>query len=321
MQRQSRILSGVVGSVAILLAISAEVPQVQSQQSTATHPKALSAGAIPATSSHADSSAIQDQLLKLLRLSPTLTTVVARDPSLLSDQQYVTRSNPELAQFLVAHPEVARNPGFYLFSHLNQGRGRAAEELEQSVWPDLVPAPQQDSAINELVSGPLSAILGGIILLGSFLWMLRMFLENRRWSRIFRLQTEVHTKLIDRFGSNQELLTYMGTEAGRRFLEAAPIPVDFSHDQQRVPNAVARVLTPLQIGIVLTLLGIGLLMLRYSVSDLATPLLVFGIVVLMPGLGFIISAGITWFLAGRLGLMPQSVGSSRIEGSEASERQ
>ena len=35
-------------------------------------------------------------------------------------------------------------------------------------------------------------------------------------------------------------------------------------------------------------------------------MLVFGTVVLMPGIGFIISAGITWVLAARLGLMPDS---------------
>jgi hypothetical protein len=35
-------------------------------------------------------------------------------------------------------------------------------------------------------------------------------------------------------------------------------------------------------------------------------MLVLGTVILMPGLGFIISAGITWILAGRLGLMPES---------------
>jgi hypothetical protein len=33
-------------------------------------------------------------------------------------------------------------------------------------------------------------------------------------------------------------------------------------------------------------------------------MLVFGTLALMPGLGFIISAGVTWVLAGRLGLMP-----------------
>jgi hypothetical protein len=35
-------------------------------------------------------------------------------------------------------------------------------------------------------------------------------------------------------------------------------------------------------------------------------MLILGTVVLMPGIGFIISAGITWMLAARLGLMPDS---------------
>jgi len=59
---------------------------------------------------------------------------------------------------------------------------------------------------------------------------------------------------------------------------------------------------------VMTLLGIGLLSLRHSVTDGAIALLVIGTVVLMPGLGFIISAGITWVLARHLGLMPESGG-------------
>jgi hypothetical protein len=35
-------------------------------------------------------------------------------------------------------------------------------------------------------------------------------------------------------------------------------------------------------------------------------MLVFGTLALMPGIGFIISAGVTWVLAGRLGLMPEN---------------
>ena len=95
----------------------------------------------------------------------------------------------------------------------------------------------------------------------------------------------------------------METEAGRKFLEAAPIPVNLG-TEQRVPNAVARVLTPVQIGVVLVLLGIGFLLLRHAGPDMETPMLVLGTVTLMPGIGFIISAGITWLLASRLGLMP-----------------
>ena len=138
---------------------------------------------------------------------------------------------------------------------------------------------------------------------GTLIWLIRILLDNRRWGRIFAMQTNVHGKLIDRFGNNEELLSYMNTEAGRRFLEAAPIPIDFEHDR-RVPAALSRVLVPLQIGIVLTLLGSGFLILRHSLPEASKPLLVFGMVVLMPGLGFIISAGITWLLATRLGLMP-----------------
>ena len=104
MQRQSRIISGVVGPVVLLLVIFTGTSQVQSQQSTSVRAQGSSAATAPAASSDADSSAIQDQLIKLLRLSPTLTTVVARDPSLLSDKDYVARNNPELAKYLVAHP-------------------------------------------------------------------------------------------------------------------------------------------------------------------------------------------------------------------------
>jgi hypothetical protein len=102
----------------------------------------------------------------------------------------------------------------------------------------------------------------------------------------------------------------METDAGRRFLEAAPIAVNLENGQ-RVPNAVARVLTPLQIGVVMVLLGAGLLALRHASPDMDVPMLVFGMVVLMPGIGFILSAGLTWLLAARLGLMPPATGDTQ----------
>jgi hypothetical protein len=133
----------------------------------------------------------------------------------------------------------------------------------------------------------------------------RVFVENRRWSRIFKLQSEVHGRLIDKFSTSQELAAYMETEAGRRFLEAAPIPLH-SEPGRPVGGALARILTPIQIGVVLVLLGVGFLLLRHAGPDYETPMLVLGVLILMPGVGFILSAGITWILAGRLGLMPPS---------------
>jgi hypothetical protein len=255
-----------------------------------------------------DFAATQAELIRLLRLSPKLTTVVARDPSLLANQEYVSRNNPQLAQFLEGHPEVARNPEFYLFTKQEGRGGRGEEALQRAVWPEFVR--QEPSVYREFFHDliPFMVFLSIVLCLG---WLVRLLLENRRWTRIFKLQTDVHGKLIDRFGTNQELLTYMDTEAGRRFLEAAPIPMGFETGR-RVPSAVARILTPLQIGVVLTLLGLGFLFLRHAVADLEVPMLVLGTATLMPGIGFILSAGITWVLASRLGLMLDSHSTSHV---------
>jgi len=257
----------------------------------------------PPQISEKDLAALQDEFLQELRLSPTLAEVVARDPSLLSNAEYVNRNNPELGKFLQAHPEIAKNPDFYLFNNLHGEHEQPSESLERKLWPQM--SQQESSGIDsELVHDGIPFLVF-LCMLGAVLWLTHVLLENRRWNRIFKLQTDVHGRLIERFGTSQEVLTYMGTDAGKRFLEATPIAVGFERSQP-VPSPVARVLTPLQIGVVMTLLGVGLLSLRHSVPEGSTALLVIGMVVLMPGLGFIISAGITWGLARHLGLMPDS---------------
>lgn len=255
-------------------------------------------------SSDEDVANTRDQLLKLLKISPTLTQVIAADPSLLANQEYVNRNNPELGRFLVAHPEVARNPDFYLFADLPRNGGSRHEQLERRVWSGSPEPERNDSAVRLI--NELAPVLVMFACLGFTVWLIRMVVINRRWRRIFQLQTEVHGKLIDKLGSTQELLNYMETDAGKRFLEAAPIPVDFEQDS-RLPAVLSRVLMPLSIGIILVLLGVGVLFLRHSLPEQAEALLVLGTITLMPGIGFIICAGITWLLAQRLGLMPPPV--------------
>jgi hypothetical protein len=269
----------------------------------APRPGQPATAANPPQMSEKDLAALQDQLLQELRVSPTLAEVVARDPSLLSNAEYVKRNNPELGKFLQTHPEIAQNPDFYLFNNLHGEHEPPSETLERRLWPQM--SRQESSGIDsELVNDGIPFLVF-LCMLGALLWLTHVLLENRRWNRIFKLQTDVHGRLIERFGTSQEVLTYMGTDAGKRFLEATPIAVGFERSQP-VPSPVARVLTPLQIGVVMTLLGVGLLSLRHSIPDGSAALLVIGMVVLMPGVGFIISAGITWGLARHLGLMPDS---------------
>ncbi|HEX8710576.1 MAG TPA: hypothetical protein VF730_01800 [Terracidiphilus sp.] len=297
MQRGKRILGWVLCASAALMVAEPVMAQKRS-----TEPAPAAAATVP---DEAQAAEIQEQLVRLLRTSPTLTSVVARDPSLLADQAYVTRNNPELEQFLVAHPDVARNPEYYLFSHLS-APGRRDLALERTVWPEMGGLPPYHQNVTDIV-GPIAALLAFACFLIALVWLIRMLVETRRWNRTFRLQSDVHSRLIDKFSSSQELAAYMQTDAGRRFLEAAPIPTGNGLGQ-RMPSAVARVLTPVQVGIVMVLLGIGLLLLRNAGPDTNVPMLVLGTVILMPGIGFILSAGIAWALAGRLGLMPRAAG-------------
>ena len=295
----------IAGAVLTLMAatLGAAQPKAQKPDTSAA------ASATPAPNDR-EVAETQTELIRLLRLSPTLTTVVSHDPSLLSNQEYVARNNPQLAAFLTAHPDVARNPEFYLFSHLKHTDGEPDEALERAVWPDVYRARQDPNTWDRFWEGFIP-LVGISIAIFAVLWLARMFVENRRWNRIFKMQSDVHGRLIEKFTNNQELAAYMQTDAGRKFLEAAPIPVAFEQSQQ-VPSAVARVLTPLQTGIVMVLLGIGLLSLQQVGPDTPIPMRILGTVVLMPGIGFIISAGVSWLLASRLGLMPES--QSRFDG-------
>lgn len=288
---------------ALLLALLASVCVAQTSRKVQT-----AASANPTQLSAQEVSALQDQLLQILRVTPTLAEVVARDPSLLSDNEYVMRNNPQLAHFLESHPDIAHNPDFYLFNNLHGQNEPPSNTLERKLWPEMMPRQEEYSVMHDLVGDGIPFLIFFCIL-SALLWLTHVLLENRRWNRIFKLQTDVHNRLIERFGTSQEMLTYMNTESGKRFLEATPIATGIDR-RQPMPSPVARVLTPLQIGIVMTLLGAGLIGMRHSVIGGDNPLLILGTIVLMPGLGFIISAGVTWVLARHLGLMPQSAAQS-----------
>lgn len=292
-------------SFTVFFALVAVIGTVSGVAAAQAPPRPETAVANSIQLSDKDVAALQDQLLQLLRVTPTLAEVVARDPSLLSNAEYVSRTNPQLERFLQAHPQIAHNPDYYLFNNLHGQGQQASDVLEQKLWPAMAQQQQQqpgEAVMRELISDGIPFLVF-LCMLAALLWLTHVLLENRRWNRIFKLQNDVHSKLIERFGTSQEVLTYMSTEAGKRFLEATPIAVGIERDEP-MPSPVARVLTPLQIGVVMSLLGIGLISLRHSVPGGAAPLLVLGTVVLMPGLGFIISAGVTWMLARHLGLMP-----------------
>lgn len=253
--------------------------------------------------------ATRENLFNLLQMSPKLTGAVAHDPSLLGDQEYVSRSNPELSKFLQSHPEIVRNPEFYLFANFGSRRLRVDRGMVSFDLSD----PNREAArrfANEVIP-----FLVFICVVAALLWILRVLLENRRWSRLFNAQTGIYNKLLDRFSNNEELLAYVRDDSGKRFLESLSLPSSlwsFSH------SPMTRILAPLQLGVVLTMAGIGLIWVRGSVPDatsaLTGALLIFGTLALTLGIGFIISAGLSLILARHLGLTFPSA-SARLQGN------
>ncbi|HEY1159776.1 MAG TPA: hypothetical protein VGE83_04050, partial [Terracidiphilus sp.] len=178
MPSQTRIMPWLLRSVAapaVLFAAlaSAQAPPVPARQPAPARPAAPAqppAAVVPV--SDRDLAVTQEELIKLLRLSPTLTTVVEHDPSLLANQDYVSRNNPQLAQFLAIHPEIARNPEFYLFTHVHPEDGGPDHALERAVWPEMVEAPRNYSNADQIVD-PIAALLAFACFLGALIWLIR----------------------------------------------------------------------------------------------------------------------------------------------------
>jgi len=229
-----------------------------------------------------------EEILK--QYPPSLPRILRLDPSLLNSPEYL-RPYPALAAFLGQHPEVAHNPGYFFLEYDgNYGDPRlrvTAQERAVDMWRNAI-----------------EGFMIGVLLLGigsGVIWLIKTLVEHRRWSRLSKIQTEVHNKLLDRFTANEDLLAYIQTPAGRRFLESAPIPLD---SPRAIAAPLGRILWSAQAGAVFTVLGGGLYLVSQStVEEVAAPLGAFGIVIVALGLGFIVSAFLAYVLPRRFGLL------------------
>jgi hypothetical protein len=117
---------------------------------------------------------------------------------------------------------------------------------------------------------------------------------------------------MDRFSANEELLAYVKSPAGSKFLESSPIALDTAPRSFGAP--LTRIFRSLQAGLVLVAGGIGLLAVRSQSSNPVTePLHAFGIVAIALGLGFVISAIISFLLSRRLGLLETASEAARTQ--------
>jgi hypothetical protein len=160
-------------------------------------------------------------------------------------------------------------------------------------------------AIEESLAG-LGVFLFFMTALGMATHIGRSILEHRRWMHATRIQTEAHTKLVDRLSANEELLAYVQSAAGQRFLSAAPVAID-SERAGAGSAPIGRILTSVQAGVVAVFGGAGLWIAKHQViEEVAQPLHVISILAIALGAGFVLSGLLSYGLSRQLGLLKPS---------------
>lgn len=126
-------------------------------------------------------------------------------------------------------------------------------------------------------------------------WAIKTVSVQRTTRAALAAQAELHTRLLERFGSAQELATYLESEAGRKMLDVRLF--------QRI-EPYARLLSAVRTGILVIAAGLGLLVITGMVPGQARDAFtVLGTLGLVLGAGFLVSAGVSYLLARRLGLL------------------
>jgi hypothetical protein len=209
----------------------------------------------------------------------------------MANQDYLT-SYPGIAAFLAQHPEIAHNPSYFLdFVSVTQGDSDYRQ-------------PSDTAQIFRNMMEGFFVMLGMSIVAGSLIWLAKTIVDHRRWYRLSRVQTEAQTKVFDRMSSNEDLLAYIQTPAGRRFLEAGPVPILEGPQSAPLSAPISRILWSVQIGIVIAAGALGVLFVSGRVvPEVGQPLFAVSAVGISLGVGFVLSAVVSYVLSRGMGLL------------------
>src|SRR5581483_706193 len=228
----------------------------------------------------------RDQLSALLRqYPPSLSQVLQLDPSLLAKDDYLA-PYPALAAFVKQHGEIVHNPSFFL-GRPNTIPGEDSQRI------------QTMRQVDDTIAGIL-VFCGLMAALASAVHLIRGLIDHRRWLQSMKIQTDAHTKIIDRLTNNEDLLAYLQSPSGQKWLAIAPSATE----PARATAPIARILWSLQTGLVVAIGGGGLWIASAGVfEELSQALRIVATLSIAVGIGFIVSAIASFLLSRQLGLI------------------
>jgi hypothetical protein len=308
-------------SAAALLALLAAGPCLAAQEApvpapapraprAVRGPETPRAQALPNPGYDGNAQETQQRLQEILRAyPPSISEVLVLDPTLLTNDAYL-QLYPQLSSFLAQHPEIAHNPGYFLPRFRNGG----PRNYDGYNEPRVVAL----RTVGEGLAG-LAFLIGFLTVVGTIGYLLRSAIEHRKWLRVSKTHVDTHTRIMERLTSNDDLLAYMQSPSGQRFLNAAPIPIESGPRTLAAP--FGRILLSVQAGVVIAFLGGGLIYAsgRFSgneiFSEAELPLFVVGATAVAVGVGFFVSAVMAYGLSRRLGLFDRPAPSDAIAGT------
>jgi hypothetical protein len=124
--------------------------------------------------------------------------------------------------------------------------------------------------------------------------------ESRRRQMMAKMQSDVHHKLIEKFASGHELTEFLQTPGGVQLIGSLEEPSVKTRPAEGILRST-------QIGVILTLLGLGFLsipgVIHGGVGDKEGPIVI-GMLVLSVGIVFLLSSAISYRLSRNWGLLP-----------------
>jgi len=123
------------------------------------------------------------------------------------------------------------------------------------------------------------------------------WLDAKRRQALVQARSDLQNRLLEKFASPQDVAQFLQTEGGNRFLQG--LTTDARHAGRGILRAT-------QVGVVITVFGLAVVSLGVAYppqNRSANPGVIIGSLILALGVGFLISAGLSYFLSKKWGMM------------------
>lgn len=121
-------------------------------------------------------------------------------------------------------------------------------------------------------------------------WIFKLFWD---WKRV-RLKSDLHHKLVDKFGDVKELNNFLQTETGSNFLKS--LTINGLAPKEKLLSSISR-------GIIIGFLGIAVLLLGWAFAEDAKYFYAAGITIFTLGIGFLVSSAVSYHFCRKWGII------------------